>query len=102
MKKVMHKIYSRHRDFWSGNNVWLLSTGVFIFVISLLVQNIADHYVDYYVDSTPVGDILLNNLPIINLDFFIVQGALILTVLVILLLVVKPEYLPFTMKTMAL
>jgi hypothetical protein len=48
-----------------------------------------------------VGDLLLNNLPTINLDIFIIQGALLMTLLVIFLFLVYPEYLPFSVKTLA-
>ncbi len=49
-----------------------------------------------------VGDIFLDNLPVLNLDFVIVQGAIVITLVAIALFVLKPRYLLFGIKATAL
>ena len=102
MKELASKIYLRHKNFWSKDNFSLLIKGILFFAFALLIQHFAYNYLDYHVKGTPVGDLLLNNLPTVNLDIFIVQGALVLTFIVISLFIIHPEYLPFSVKTLAL
>ena len=52
--------------------------------------------------SNPVTDIILSNIPVINLDGFYVFGPLILTAFVIILCLMKPQKLPFILKSVAL
>jgi PAP2 superfamily C-terminal len=49
-----------------------------------------------------VHDVLLDNLPVVNLDFMIVGGAIALWVVAIWLLVTKPRFLVFGIKSIAL
>ncbi len=98
----VNKIYLRHKNFWTRDNFLLLLGGILLFVFALFIQHFAYNYIDNSANVTSVGDLLLNNLPTINLDFFIVQGALLLTLIVIFLFVIYPKYLPFSIKTLAL
>jgi len=98
---VIGKIYFKHKNFWSKSRFFsLIASGLF-FLLAILAQNYANEYVDYVV-STPVGDLLLDNLPTINVGFFVVQGVLIFTLIVIFLLLLFPEYIIFTLKSLAL
>ncbi len=101
MNGFIDKIYLRHKNFWSKDNIFSLLSGSLLFSLALLVQGYANNYVDYTA-STPVGDILLNNLPTINVGFFVVQGVLILTLIIALLFLMFPEYIPFAIKSLAL
>ena len=49
-----------------------------------------------------VGDIILDNLPVIDLNFLIVEGAFIAIVLGLLLVLSKPRSVLFSLKTLAL
>jgi len=101
MKSFAKKIYLRHKSFWSESHIFLLlQSGLFI-LMALVVQGYANNYVDYTL-STSVGDILLNNLPTLNAGFFIVQGVLILTLIIIFLFIMFPEYIFFALKTLSL
>lgn len=95
------KIYLRHKNFWIKDNFLSVLTGALFLLLALLVQSYANNYVDF-VASTPVGDILLDNLPTVNVGFFVVQGVLIFTLIVIFLLLAFPKYIPFALKTLAL
>jgi len=73
-----------------------------LFVLALFIQHFAYNYIDNRVVGTAVQDLLLDNLAVLNLDIFIVQGALLLTFILIGLLVAKPQYVVFSIKALAL
>lgn len=102
MKSLASNIYLRHKNFWSTNNLQLLLSSFLLFLLAISIQHFAYKYVDNRVDGTHVGDLLLDNLPVINLDFFIVQGALISTLLVLFFFLLNPNYLPFSLKAVSL
>ncbi len=52
--------------------------------------------------SNPVTDIILDNVPVINVDFIFVQGALFMWMFVGGLLIARPERIPFVFKALAL
>lgn len=52
--------------------------------------------------STYVGDVLLDNLPVINLNFLIVEGALFAILASVLFLLWHPRYILFALKALAL
>ncbi len=51
--------------------------------------------------SNYVGDLILDNLPVINLNFLIVEGALVAIVLGIIFVLFNPRYILFTLKAVA-
>ena len=102
MNVSINNIWQRHRDFWNQHTLVLLAWGVAWFLFAIVVQHFAYLYIDGHVVGTHVGDILLDNLPTINLDFFIVQGALISTALVLIFFLIHPKYFSFSLKTLAL
>ncbi len=102
MNAALNAIYSDHKKFWSKENMVLFLGGAVWFILALSVQRIAYNYIDNSVNGTHVGDLLLDNLPTLNLDFFIVQMPLLLTLLIIVLFIKNPAYLPFSLKTLSL
>ena len=54
------------------------------------------------VAGTFVGDIVLDNTPVFHLNVIIIEGALIGLFGVFVLLLAKPQYLPFTLKAVAI
>ena len=54
------------------------------------------------VNAASVRDIFLDNLPLVNLGFVIVGGAIILWVFAAALLIIHPRYLLFSLKAIAL
>ena len=102
MTAFIDKLYLTHKNFWSKSNLLLLSGSVVWFLSALVVQRLASGYVGNYATTTPVGDLLLDNLPTVNLDFFIIYSTLTVTLGIISLLVIHPKYLPFSLKALAL
>lgn len=102
MIKFFDVIYLKHKSFWSQDKFLGLSIAISIFLLALTVQYVTHKYVGSYVSGTRVGDFLLDNIPAINVDFFIIQGTLLLTLVLILLLVANPKHLLFSLKSLGL
>ncbi len=102
MQEFFKTLYLNHKHFWTPKNLALFLYALLFFMFALMIQHVAYNYIDNHASVTPVGDLLLNNLPTINLDFFIVQGALLSTLIILLVLLKNPSYLPFAIKTLAL
>lgn len=102
VNRFINKIYLTHKNFWVKNSFLLLLESILLFVFVLLIQHFAYNYIDYHVNGSSVGDLFLDNLPTVNLSFFIVQGALLLTLIIIALFIINPQYVSFSLKTLAL
>lgn len=70
---------------------------------------IAEHFANVYElmysmrpTSTYVGDLLLDNLPVVNLNLIIIDGALISIVLGVAYVLSEPRYVLFSLKALAL
>ncbi|MBU6500591.1 MAG: hypothetical protein KGJ89_04005 [Patescibacteria group bacterium] len=99
----MKSFYSEHRGFWSKEHKRSFYLAVLLIILSLIIQVGAGRYSARVAAHAPfVGDLFLDNLPVVNLDFIIVQGALIFWILSSLLLSTKPRRLLFGMKAIAL
>ncbi len=100
----MKKIFAEHYGgFWSERNKKSLYLGLLLIVLSLIIQISAGHYSTRSATSAHfAGDLFLDNLPVVNLDFVIVQGVLLFWIFVWLLLATKPRYLLFSIKAVAL
>ncbi len=77
-----------------------LSLGIFLMLMALVVQTYASAYV-VRTGGNFVGDIILDNLPIINLSFIYVECAFLLIIFTTLLVIAKPRYILFTLKAVA-
>ncbi len=99
---IINKIYLKHKHFWSKEIFWLFFSGILFFIFVLVVQHFAYNYIDFRANVTPVGDLLLDNLPTINMDLFIIQGALFSTLIIIFLFIISPKYIPFSIKAISL
>lgn len=93
--------YFNYRGFWTKEHRRSLFVGLFIFCLALVFQFYASAYVNR-VQSNSVSDFFLNILPVVNLNWLIVEGALGAIVFSILLVLAKPEYILFTIKAAAI
>ncbi len=98
----MNQVYLNQRNFWKSIGWQSLLSGFLFFVLAILIQHVSYNYIDNHASVTPVGDLLLDNLPIVDLDIFIVQGSLVLTLIIGYLFLIKPKYFLFSIKSLAL
>lgn len=76
-------------------------TGFLFFVGSLFANYGAIKYATLKAGNS-VTDILLDNLPVINTDIVFSEGALFFVIFIIILFVLEPRIIPFTLKSAAL
>ena len=101
MKHKVKKIISRHKSLWSQRTYWTTTfTGLVLLVASLLVNRAADYYTMLRA-SNPVTDIILDNIPVFNVNFIFFYGFAIFWTFVIVLLVHDPKKIPFALKSIA-
>lgn len=80
-----------------------LYMGMLLLALAIAIQLQAGHYsAARSIDANSVNDILLDNTPVVNLDFMIVGGGIALWVIAWWLLVTRPRHLLFGMKAIAL
>jgi len=96
------RIFKRHKFFWSqksfGKNVIF---SVLLLAGSLVANYFANVYTTTHV-SNPVSDIILDNLPVFNVRFMFVQGAIVFGIFVIILVLREPQRMPFVVKSVAI
>lgn len=97
----LHSIYRKHKSFWNKKRIASLIQSLVLFGLALIFQKVADDYV-METNGTPVGDILLNNIPSIPIHGTIMVSTLIYTAVVISLHITRPGYIIFTIKSVAL
>jgi len=74
----------------------------FIFLgLALVIQQLANNYVAA-INGPVVGDLILNHLPIWQVNNFFIPATIISTIIVTLLLLAKPQYLIFTVKSLGI
>lgn len=88
-------------SFFTKERVRSLAVGLIILGLAIIFQFYAAAYSNR-VSSQFVPDLLLNALPIINLNAIVVEGALAAITGTIILLLLKPKYLIFALKASAI
>lgn len=75
--------------------------GVILLTISLVINHLAGVYAAKEA-SNAVTDILLNRLPVVNVDFIFNEGAVLLILFIGVLLLREPKRIPFALKSVAI
>lgn len=78
-----------------------LLVGAGVFIISILANIGANIYASQK-DASVANDILLDLLPVVNMDYLYVEGAALLVLFTIFLAFYKPQRLPFMLKSIGL
>lgn len=94
-----------YRDLFKRERTLSFVSAFVLLGAAFLFEHFANAYALVYSlrpSSTYVGDILLDNVPVVNLDFVIVEFALLCIVFGTIFVFSKPRYLLFTLKTVAL
>jgi hypothetical protein len=98
----MNEIMQKYKHYWK-QKYFLTSFvfGVFLFTSSLLFNHFTSRYVDTMAGAY-VQDIILDNFPVVNIDWIMNEGVIIFSIYVILFSLTKPEKIPFLLKSIAL
>jgi membrane-associated phospholipid phosphatase len=96
------EIINRHKYYWSQKDFWESIILGLLFLAGSLVFN---HFASVYVDKNAgayVQDILLDNLPVMNVDWIINDGVMVFSFLVTVYALMHPKKMPFFLKSLAL
>lgn len=93
--------YFNYKGFFTRERVRSLVNALILLALAVIFQYYASAYVNR-VPSNSVSDLFLSILPVVNLNFIIVEGALCAILLSIILILAKPQYLLFVLKTAAI
>lgn len=97
----MKKIFSKHRQFWSQKKFRSSAyLGFLLLLASLFMNYFANSFVAAKA-SSPVADIILDNIPVVNVDFIFEQGFMLFFLFVAAVLFYQPTKIPFTLKSIA-
>lgn len=101
MLKLLKLLNSNHRNFWNKDKILSLLFSIILLIIAIFIQKIADNYV---IETwwTAVWDILLNNITARDIDGFIIISVLSFTFVILFLLLIKPKYTIFVIKSLSL
>jgi hypothetical protein len=91
--------YKTH--FTDKNFLTSFFSGLILLGISLVVQFFVSGYVNG-LPSTPVADLILSNIRVYDVDLIFVYGSVLLLFSGIFIVLKQPNYIPFTMKSVAL
>ena len=98
----IHTTLNKYRKYHKDSQfLFSITFGVFLFILSLIANHIASLYATRSASSS-VEDIILSNTPVMNVDFVVNEGAFLFTIFVILLLLLEPKRIAFTLKSVAL
>ena len=75
-------------------------SGLALLLVSLFVTYCANFYTTLRASNT-VTDIILDNLPVVNVDFVFNEGALIFLGFVVVVVLHEPRRIPFVLKSVA-
>ena len=93
--------YFNYKGFFTREHVRSLVNALILLALATIFQ----YYASAYVNRTPsnsVADLFLSNLPGVNLNFIIIEGAFAAIAISVILVVAKPQYLLFTLKAAAI
>lgn len=97
----MKKIIANHKSYWSQKSfVYSALIGFVLFVVSLVVNYFAGIYATE-VASNVVTDIILSNVPVMNVNAIFIEGFLVFVAFIALLAIREPKRLPFVLKCAA-
>jgi len=99
---MFKQIIAKNRSHWSQDK-FLRSAlfGVLLLIGSLIVNYNAGNFATEKA-SNGVTDIILDNIPVVDVGFIFIYGIFALFFLIFIMLFYEPRYVPFALKTLAL
>jgi len=98
----MNRLFEKHKSQWSQKSFLFSALLAFLFLASSLVVNYAAGNYAIEKASNGVTDIILDNLPIMDVDGIFIYGAILFAVFIVILLIREPKQIPFIVKSVAL
>jgi hypothetical protein len=98
----MKKIFSKYKICWQRKNFrYAVFSSIVFLIVSLWVYHLARTYADMRAGNY-VSDILLDNLPVVQVDDILNYGVELFSLFIIGCMIIEPKRAPFTFKSLAL
>jgi hypothetical protein len=98
----MREIFHKHKSLWSQRSfLEAILIGFLLLAAGLAATYYANFYTTIHANNS-VTDIILDNIPTVNVDFFFSDGATIFWIIVGCILAYEPRRIPFALKSTAL
>lgn len=98
----MKELLAKHKVFWTKSHLLIeVALGMVFLVIGISATYYANIYTTIHA-SNVVTDIILDNIPVVNVDFIFTEGAAIFIAVLALIVLYEPRQIPFVLKSAAL
>lgn len=98
----MKKIISKNLKHWSDPSlIFSILTGTLFFLLSLAINNAATIFATEKAGSN-VPDLIISNIPVFNVGFMVNEVPLFYALFILIVVILKPKTMPFTLKSAAL
>lgn len=94
-----------YKDIFCDGKLYSLLTALFMLGFAYVVEHFANIYAFAYLarpTSSYVGDLILDNMPVVDLSFIIIECAFVSIVVGTFFVLSKPRYILFSLKALAL
>lgn len=98
----MKSLINKHKIVWADKFFVISSIIAFLAFFASLFVNYGAILISAKEVGSATTDILLQNLPVINIDIIFSEGALLFVIFVAILLILQPRTIPFILKSVAL
>lgn len=100
----METLHMLHRlRIWKDKQfIFSVCTGLIIFFIGILASDIARIHLQNSLKGMWEPDLILDHIPVMDLEYFLVWGLEMLFAFLILIIYIYPKYLPFSLKSIGL
>lgn len=98
---IIH-MWKKHKNLWGQKSFCLsFGFGLVLALITFTANYFANLYAISHSDNT-VSDIILDNLPAQDVTSIFLGGAVILLILLLIIFIREPKYIPFSLKSVSL
>jgi len=98
----MNYIIGKHKLCWRDKSFLFSALLAFLLLASSLIINYAAGNYAVEKASNGVTDIILDNIPIMDVDGIFIYGAILFGLFIVILLIKEPKQIPFIIKSIAL
>jgi len=91
-----------HKIYWSQKSfIYQTVVSLVFLLVTFWVNSYANAYILIH-SSNDVTDIILDNIPVVNVHLIFSEGAVAFIIILLLVLLYEPRYIPFSIKSIAL
>ena len=98
----MNRTVEKHKFHWSQKSFLLSALSGFLFLVASLILNYAAGNYSRKAASNSVTDIILDNLPVMDVEIIFIYGAILFVLFLVIVLLKEPKQIPFIIKSIAL